>query len=75
MVNDIMQEIQEALIDHIGGEPTRVYLGRIQIDKLTNWAIENKYIIDALPSSGSYRLKVKGLMVYKVDDDNHCVVA
>jgi len=75
---DIHAEIQQAITNcamQTGANPTRLYLGRSQTDRLMKWAYENQYISEPemTEKEGQHRPEVMGLLVYEVNDDDHCV--
>ena len=56
-------------------KPTRLYLGKSQMDELMAWAIEYQYINNADLRTGAHRPEVQGLPVYEVNAEDHCVAA
>ncbi len=71
----IHELIEEAAVEFeasTGKKPLNVYLGKIEIEALKRWAIDNQYMItkDA-DIRGENRPEVGGLIVYAVNEITH----
>jgi len=72
-ISDRINQKQIEVITTKGYEPEHVYLGRIEIEELINWAKE-EFELEASPSSAD-EIDFLGLKVFEVKTENHLNVA
>ena len=75
---NIQAKIEKAIADCISEKnynPTTLYLGSSQMEELMAWAFEYQYINTVNLRTGEHRPEVRGLPVYEVNTENHCVAA